>query len=146
MPAVYEEFGVRLLYPENWVVSDEEIESWPRSVTLQSESTSFWSLHVFPPDHDARQAVTDLVETIREGIPDAEVLPMNETYGETETKGVDIAYFFLDLLVEAKVRCVRTPSALLVWHSQAESREYDRMEEVFRAIATSMLTTQATLS
>jgi hypothetical protein len=146
MPAVYEQFGVRLLYPENWHVSDEEIEDWPRSVTLQSESTSFWSLLVYPPGHDARQAVTELVETIREGIPDAEVLPTHEIFGDTETKGVDIAYFYLDLLVEAKVRCVRTPSALLVWHCQAESREFDQMEQVFRAIATSMLTTQVPTS
>jgi hypothetical protein len=146
MPAVYEQFGVRLLYPENWQVSDEEIEAWPRSVTLQSEATSFWTLLVYPPGHDARQAVTELVESIREGIPDAEVLPMNETIGDTQTKGVDIAYFYLDLLVEAKVRCVRTPSALLVWHSQAESREFDQMEQVFRAIATSMLATQVPLS
>jgi hypothetical protein len=49
---------------------------------------------------------------------------------------------YLDLLVEAKVRCLKTPSALLLWHYQAESREFDEMEPVFQAIATSLLSTQ----
>jgi hypothetical protein len=141
MPAVYHHLGVRFLYPENWQVQDEEPDEWPRTVTLQSEQTSFWSLYVYPPDHDARAAVTDVIGTIRELYEDLEVLPSKEMYGDVETKGVDIAFFYLDLLVEAKIRCVKTPSALLLWHCQAESKEFDAMEAVFQAIVTSLLAT-----
>jgi hypothetical protein len=141
MPAVYHHLGVRFLYPENWIVQDEERDAWPRTVTLQSPETSFWSLYVYPPDHNVRQAVTDLIGSIRELYEDLEVIPAKETCGDLETKGVDIAFFYLDLLVEAKIRCVQTPSALLVWHYQAESREFDRMDLVFQAIATSLLAT-----
>jgi hypothetical protein len=141
MPAVYHHLGVRFLYPENWQVQDEEPDEWPRTVTLQSEQTSFWSLYVYPPDHDARAAVTDVIGTIRELYEDLEVLPSKEMYGDVETKGVDIAFFYLDLLVEAKIRCVKTPSALLLWHYQAESKEFDAMEAVFQAIVTSLLAT-----
>lgn len=142
MPAVYHHLGVHFLYPENWSVQDEERDEWPRTVTLQSEHTSFWSLYVYPPDHDARSAVTDAVNSIRELYEDLEVIPAKETYSDIETKGVDIAFFYLDLLVEAKVRCLKTPSALLLWHYQAESREFDEIEPVFQAIATSLLSTQ----
>ena len=139
MPAVYEHFGVRFLYPENWSVLDEETDEWPRTVTLQSEQTGFWTLQAFPPGQDAKQAVLAIIDTIREAYPDLEVLPAKETVGDTETKGVDIAFFYLDLLVEARIRTVKTPSGLLLWHYQAESREFDSVEPVFRAISTSLM-------
>jgi hypothetical protein len=146
MPAVYEQFGVRFLYPENWSVLDEETDEWPRTVTLQSQETGFWTLQVFPPDQDARQAVLSIVEPIREVYPDLEVLPAKETIADAEAKGVDIAFFYLDLLVEAKIRCVKTPSAVIVWHYQAESRELETVEPVFQAISTSLLQTQVPVS
>ncbi|MCI0358303.1 MAG: hypothetical protein L0211_07460 [Planctomycetaceae bacterium] len=142
MPAVYEQFGVRFLYPENWEVLDEETDDWPRTVTLQSRETGFWTLQVYPPNQDARKAVLAVVESIREVYPDLEVLPAKETIADAEAKGVDIAFFYLDLLVEAKIRCVKTPAGVFLWHYQAESRELDTVEPVFRAIATSLLQTQ----
>jgi hypothetical protein len=142
MPAVYQQFGVRFLYPENWEVLDEETADWPRTVTLQSRETGFWTLQVYPPDQDARKAVQAVVESIREVYPDLEVLPAKETIADSEAKGVDIAFFYLDLLVEAKIRCVKSPSGVILWHYQAESRELDTVEPVFRAIATSLLQTQ----
>src|SRR5690348_12517864 len=110
MPAVYESFGVRFLYPENWSISEEEIEEWPRTVTLQSPETSFWTLLVYPPDQVPRKIVEELIGSIREIYEDLEVLPTKESIGDTLLKGVDIAFFYLDLLVEAKIRCVKTPS------------------------------------
>ena len=104
MPAVYRQFGVRFLYPENWSVLDEETDEWPRTVTLQSQETGFWTLHVYPPNQDAKQAVLAVIETIREIYPDLEVLPAKEKIEGNEAKGVDIAFFYLDLLVEAKIR------------------------------------------
>jgi hypothetical protein len=146
MPAVYQQFGVRFLYPENWSVLDEETDEWPRTVTLQSPETAFWTLQAFPPGHDVKQAVLAVVDSIREVYPDLEVLPAKETIADTEAKGVDIAFFYLDLLVEARIRCVKTPSGVILWHSQAESREFDAMEPVFRAIATSLLQTHVSVT
>ena len=79
MPAVYQHLGVRFLYPENWSVQDEEPDDWPRTVTLQSQHTSFWSLYVYPPGHEARAAVTEVIDSIRELYEDLEVLPAKET-------------------------------------------------------------------
>ena len=146
MPAVYENFGVRFLYPENWSLLDEEIDEWPRTVTVQSLNTSFWSIHLFPPHFEPDDMVKQVIETIKEMYGDLEVLPAEETYGGTDTTGVDIAFFYLDLLVEAKIRYLETPSGTLVWHYQAESREFEEMEPVFQAISTSLLATQVPLA
>jgi hypothetical protein len=142
MPAVYQKLGVELLYPENWSITDEDEEAWPRTVTFQSEETGFWSLHVYPPLQDTAEVIKELVAAIGSEFTDIEVLPATETFGETDTAGVDLAFFYLDLLVEAKIRCLATPSATLIWLYQAESREFEKIEPVFQAIAVSMLRTQ----
>ncbi|HZL91415.1 MAG TPA: hypothetical protein VFB96_23810 [Pirellulaceae bacterium] len=144
MPAIYEHQGIRFMYPENWSVMDEEYDAWPHSVTVQSPQTAFWSLHVYPPRQEVRPLVKEVVESIQASFPDQEleVLPATDEVADTETKGVDICFFYLDLLVEARIRTVKTPSATLIWHYQAESRELEEMEQVFRAIATSLLQNQ----
>ena len=145
MPAVFERFGVRFLYPENWSLMDLEVEDWPRSVTVQSQETGFWSLHVYPPMQSPMPIVDELVSAIREEFSDLEVLPASETLDDTPVAGVDIAFFYLDLLVEAKIRYVQTPSGTLIWHYQAESQEFEEIERVFQAIAVSLLQTQVAL-
>lgn len=145
MPAVYENLGVRFLYPESWKLTEDEREAWPRSVTIQSPETSFWSLHVYPPAQPTQPLIDDLVSMMQEEFNEVEVLPAREVIGDAMTTGVDLSFFYLDLLVEAKIRCLRTPSATLIWFYQAESREFEDMEPVFRAIATSLLQTQIPL-
>jgi hypothetical protein len=141
MPAVFDNFGVRFMYPENWSLMDLEAVDWPRTVTVQSQNTGFWTLHVYPPQQEAQPLVDELAAAISEEFGELEVLPAQETFGDTPARGVDIAFFCLDLLVEAKIRYVHTPSATLLWHYQAESREFEQIEPVFQAIAVSLLRT-----
>ncbi len=145
MPAVYEDRGIRFLYPENWSVMDVENDGWPRSVTIQSEQTSFWALHIYPAYQEVDPLVNEVIDSIREVYEDLEILPATEKFGACETAGVDICFFYLDLLVEAKIRYLHTPAFTLVWHYQAESREFETMEPVFQAMATSLLETQVPL-
>ncbi|MCE9528595.1 MAG: hypothetical protein K8R36_21330 [Planctomycetales bacterium] len=86
--------------------------------------------------------IDTVIETIREEYPELEILEAKEKVGDVPAQGVDICFFFLDLLVEAKIRAVQTPTYTLVWHYQAESREFEKMELVFQAIATSLMQTQ----
>ena len=142
MPALYEHQGIRFYYPENWAIVDVELEAWPRSVTVQSEETSFFSLHIYPAKQETGAIIDTVIDTIREEYSDLEILEAKEKVGGVSTQGVDICFFFLDLLVEAKIRAVQTPTFTLVWHYQAESREFEKMEPVFQAIATSLMQTQ----
>ncbi len=146
MPALYEHQGIRFYYPENWSLVDEELEVWPRSVTVQSEATSFFSLHVYPAKQAMAEVIDTVIDTIREVYPDLEILEGKEKLGDVQARGVDICFFFLDLLVEAKIRAIQTPTYTLVWHYQAESREFEQMEPVFQAIATSLLQTLVPLA
>ena len=106
---------------------------------MQSPETGFWSLHVYPARHKTQAAIDELVAAIQDEFGEVEVLQATETFGESDTTGVDLAFFYLDLLVEAKIRCIKTPSATLIWLYQAESREFEKSEPVFQAMAVSML-------
>jgi len=145
MPAVFEKFGVRLLYPENWQLIDIDGEGMPYEFTLQSPETAYWTLCVYPPGHEVRPRVKEIIEGLQAEYKEVEVIPTEETIAETKTKGVDLAFFYLDLLVECKIRTLRTPSATLIWHYMAESREFEEREPVFQAMAISMLQTQVAL-
>src|SRR5262245_30408395 len=87
MPAIYENLGVRFLYPENWSITDEDDEGWPRTVTVQSPETGFWSLHVYPPRHEIQAPMDELVAAIEGDFGEVEVLKATEAFGETETTG-----------------------------------------------------------
>lgn len=132
------------MYPENWSLMDEEYQDWPHSVTVQSPQTAFWSLHVYPPKQELRPLVKEVIESIQASFPDQEleVLPVTDEVADTPTKGVDVSFFYLDLLVEARIRTLKTPSATLIWYYQAESRELEETEQVLRAITTSLLQSQ----
>lgn len=147
MPAVYEHEGIRFLYPENWTLLDEEYEGWPHSVTVQSPQTAFWSLHVYPPNQELKPLVKEVVESIQSSFPDQEleVLPVTDEVADIKTKGVDVSFFYLDLLVEARIRTLQTPFATLIWYYQAESHEMAKMDQVFLAITTSLLQNQVAL-
>lgn len=145
MPAVYDNLGVRFLYPENWSIIDEDVEGWPQTVTVQSQETGFWTLHGYPARQEVQPAIDELVAAIEAEFGEVEVLPAEEAFDDIVTKGFDLAFFYLDLLVEAKIRWIRTPSATLIWLYQAESREFEKSEAVFQAIAVSMLREQVAL-
>ncbi|MFT7642541.1 MAG: hypothetical protein ACI9G1_004299, partial [Pirellulaceae bacterium] len=36
MPEVFDQNGLRVIYPENWEVDENSTDEWPRSVSLQS--------------------------------------------------------------------------------------------------------------
>jgi hypothetical protein len=139
MPAVFEKFGVKLMYPDNWQITDLDAEGMPYAFTLQSQETAYWTLYIYPAGHEIRPKVKEIVESLEAEYKEIEVIPREEMVGEAKTKGVDLAFFYLDLLVEAKIRTLRTPSATLIWHYQAESREFEQREPVFQAIAISMM-------
>lgn len=83
-----------------------------------------------------------VIRSLQEEFREVEVLDAEETVSDCPTHGYDLTFFHLDLLVEIYIRALQTPSALLLWYIQAESRDYEQNEAVFRAITKSMLDNQ----
>ena len=140
MTANYANLGVQFLYPENWQIMDEDAVSWPRTVSLQSPSGGVWSLVVYPSDDKHPTDLTaEVLSTMQKEYEGLESLEVCEQFGSVSTNGYDMCFYCLDYVVSARALgvCLGNQTLLMIW--QAEDREFERLEQVFRAITTSLL-------
>lgn len=139
MPSEFAELGVRFQYPENWSVSQDTTLADCRSVTLNSPGSAFWTLSIHPRRTDPARLVEAAVKAMREEYADLESEGVHEEIGGHRLVGQDMNFFCLDLSNTAWIRSVQTDRATYTVFCQAEDREFDRIEEVFRAMTASFL-------
>src|SRR3954470_423911 len=119
MPGVFEKFGIKFLYPENWQVTEEGADDWPKLVTVQNPGGAFLSIYVYEGSVNLRELVREAVDAMRleyEDIETEEVLqPDDADYG------YNIDFYYLDLVVTTQIRGALLPGLAVVWQCQAES-------------------------
>lgn len=142
MPAQFDSFGVRFLYPDNWAVADREDADGDRGTTLDLPGGGFVSIELTSADA-VEELIDGIVRTISADYDDLErdqvtleVLPEN-------TPVTDLRFYYLDLMIisrlvilpsESKLTIEDTGDNVLVVQMQAESRDFDKNEAVFDAI------------
>jgi hypothetical protein len=139
MAATYDRLGVRFLYPENWVVSEEQAEEFPLSVTLQSPTGAFWTLHIYQRPINMPALVEESLEAMQALYEGLEFEPASEQFAGHDAAGYDMNFFCLDFVVTAKSRGVITDERGYLILYQAESRDFDSLEPVFQALIVSLL-------
>jgi hypothetical protein len=139
MPGVYEKMGIRFLYPENWIVDEEEAPQDSFAVTVYSPRGAFWSIVAHPASSDPKALATAALKTLQTEYPDSEAEPVAEQIGGQTIDGYDLSFFYLDFTNTALIRGFRTASASCLVLCQAEDREFVELAPVFRAITTSLL-------
>jgi hypothetical protein len=83
----------------------------------------------------AQEAVTGL----REAYEDVESEEVLEKIGPADAVGYNLDFIYLDFIVRAEVRSFDLGPRTVVVLCQAESREFEQLAKVFRAITLSML-------
>lgn len=138
MPAQFDSFGVRFLYPDNWTIADRPDEEGDTGATLDLPSGGFLSLEVTQADA-VEELVDGIVGTIAADYEDLEredivldVLPQS-------TPATDLRFYYLDFLIVSRLVILPMPGEpaeekVLVVQMQAESRDFDQNEPVFSAI------------
>ena len=144
MPKKYENFGVRLLYPDNWQV-EEHLNESPQGVTIQSPTGGFWTLHAYSASADQEELTSEVLQTMRAEYQSLEVEPINEQIGSHAAAGYDMRFYCLDMLVTSQVRTLTAESATYLLLYQAEDRDFEKLAQVFAAITTSLLTDDSSL-
>jgi hypothetical protein len=139
MPGVYEKMGIRFLYPDNWILDEEEAPQDSFSVTIYSPRGAFWSLVVHATGSDPKALAIAALKTLQTEYPDSEAEPVSEQIGGQTISGYDLNFFYLDFTSTALIRGFRTASASCLVLCQAEDREFVELAPVFRAITTSLL-------
>ncbi len=139
MPAIYDKFDLRFLYPDNWSLTEDQEEEWPHSLSVQSPSTGFWSLHIYPSEQKPNLLALDALRGVREAYEDVESEEAFEKIATVDTTGYNIDFFYLDFVVRTEIRSFSRGGRSFVVLCQAEAREFDELANVFRAITTSLL-------
>lgn len=134
MPATFEEYGVRFLYPDNWEIAERSADDESVGVTIESPGGAFFSLHRYRnqslPDHLLRQAADAMREEYEEleseSYEDPDALP-----GES---GSELRFYYLDLLITARILVIPDADDLLLVQMQGENRDFDQQARVFDAM------------
>ena len=139
MTAVYDKLGLKFLYPENWKLIDDSTDS-PQVITLETpDGSTTWSVHVFPAETDGDLVLKETLDSLKETYEDLEIAPHSLPLGELEATGVEAMFYCLDFLIRAQLHFLQTPDNLLLFWVQAEDRDFEKQELVFKAISTSLL-------
>lgn len=139
----YDRSGIQFMYPDNWKVVDEQLDGFPRSVTVQSPSGAFWSLDIHPFSVRSEDLINEMVQAIADEYDDVESEPVEETVEEYDATGADLYWSCLDFVIKARLRSFKNGHATYVTLYQAEDRDFDEFEAVFRAMTHSLLNTAA---
>jgi hypothetical protein len=139
MAGVYDRLGVRFSYPENWRLEEEEAVEWPRSISVESPVGAFWNLLVHPAGTDIEEVAQATLDVLRGEYEQAEFQPVWDIIEGRKVKGFDVHFFFLDLVIDAQVRAFELDGATVVILSQGEDRDFEQLENVFKAMTYSLV-------
>ncbi|NQU24731.1 MAG: hypothetical protein HQ567_25900 [Candidatus Nealsonbacteria bacterium] len=139
MPAEFQKMGISFLYPDNWTLDEDDALAGRKSVTVYSPGGAFWSVSLHPTSTDPTQLAQAAVEVMRGEYPAMEADEARESMVGHELVGYDLGFYCLDMTNTAAIRCLRGVRTTLTIFYQAEDREFSRIEQVFRAMTTSLL-------
>jgi hypothetical protein len=134
MPASFESFGIKFLYPDNWKVTDRAEDESREGVTLELPSGGFFTIereHEGQLEEEIIEELSDSFEQAYEQIEREDIQLENASPNE---RAVEFRFFYLDLLVVSRVVILHIDESTYLIQMQSESRDFDANELVFAAI------------
>ena len=138
MPALFDKFGIKFLYPDGWTLETSTAED-EEGATVYSPGGGFWSVAIRSADEDPAELAKIALVAIGDEYADLDSEPADETVAGQQLIGYDVNFYCLDLTNTAQIRACRRDSRTLLLLWQAEDREFDEVSNIFRAITTSLL-------
>jgi hypothetical protein len=138
MPRIFDELGVRFVYPDNWALERQDSEI-ARVITVSSPGGPFWCLSVLPPDADLAEAAQAMLDGLQAEYDDLDAEAVIDDVIDRELLGYDVNFFCLDLTSTAEIRSFQTSRATYTVLWQAEDRDLEEIVPVFGAITTSLV-------
>lgn len=139
MPARFNSMGISFQYPDNWTLDDADAVLGRHTVTVYSPGGAFWSVAIHSGSTEPNKLVVAAVEAMKQEYEGLEAEMARETVAGHELLGYNLAFYCLDLTNTARIRGLRTAQSTYTIFCQAEDREFEQVESVFRAMTTSLL-------
>jgi hypothetical protein len=138
MPAVFEQDGIRFLYPENWTLERTELEDgW--SVSVQSPDTAFFSLTYEIGETDMASPAESALNALQEEYPVCEFDSAVETLAGQPAVGYDVRFYSLDLTNTAWIRSFACDEGCVLVLCEVNDLELERNGPVLKAICKSLV-------
>ena len=144
MQGLYDDQGVRFMYPHTWEL--EESEDGSRSLMTVSEpgGTAFAMISVDTACPAPAEVADEALATLKADYPELDLYPALEEIGEFHAVGHDVEFFSFDFLNICSIRSFRTPRRSVLFLTQwSETVDGGRMERIFAAIRKSFEETDA---
>jgi hypothetical protein len=139
LTVIYDKLGVRLIYAEGWKITEDDLDAEPRTLSIESPCGGIWELMLYSDPRDGDELADEALSVLGEEYEDLETTGYTTEFADVAASGYEIYFYHLDLLIHSRI--ITAPlggqTALLLW--QAEDRDFDELEPVFRAMATTLL-------
>jgi hypothetical protein len=139
MPKVHRSLGLSVTYPDNWTLSEDLQDDQIVGFQIQSPGSAFFAVLAFDWSTSPDQAIAQASEAITEEYQNVE----RENFSPelishpgplADSRGLDLYFYYLDLLVRAKLIAFGIPHQTILVHFQAEDSEFESMQRVFEAM------------
>ncbi|TWT55660.1 hypothetical protein [Allorhodopirellula solitaria] len=143
MPATFEGFGLKLLYPDNWKLVPRGDDEGDQGATFDLPSGGFVSIETLPITRGDDELVDEITNMLREQYTDVESDEVHLTGAADDERCVDLSFYHLDLVVFSRIVLLDAPASTrdqmpiagrILVQFQAESRDFDANEMVFTAL------------
>jgi len=143
MPSTFEGFGLKLLYPDNWLLVERGKDEGDQGVTFELPSGGFVSLETLPITREDEVVLSELDTMIRDQYEDVERENVDLPGAGDDERAMDLRFYYLDLIILSRVVLLDAPASTrdqmpiagrILAQMQAEIRDFEANELVFAAL------------
>ncbi len=131
MPATFDSFGLKFLYPDNWTIADRAEIEGNSGVTFELPCGGFFSIEPLRVGQLTDELIGEVADSIAEEYGEVE---RDEIATDDRGRTVDLRFYYLDLMVVSRLKFIQIGDRDFFVQMQAESRDFDSNEMVFEAI------------
>jgi hypothetical protein len=131
MPATFDSFGLKFLYPDNWSIVDRGDDEGTDGVTFELPTGGFFTIEPIREGQLEQELVEEVAESIEDEYGEVE---REEVPSDDESRIVDFQFYYLDLLIISRLKIFTIGTISYYIQMQAESRDFEENALVFEAI------------
>lgn len=129
----FRKHGIRFHYPDIWQLEEGGLEDDDIVITVSSDGTCFWSIHILSNSPPPPQAIESCVAAFTDEYEDAEVTPVERWLAEMPSYAREVEFSCYELMNTASMQSVRTGdfTLLVLWQgTDHELKEYQSLLEL----------------
>ena len=137
MSETYARHGVRFQYPDDWELTEQELEE-ELAISVSGPYAGFWSLSLIRGQPHPEDVIRSVAEAFADEYEELDSYDSREQICERPTWGRDFEFFCNHLLNSAWARAFETDEWTVLLLQQATDQELAELGPIFRRITASL--------